>query len=136
VLDCFEKKDPDPVPKTGLHSYAIRYYYGIVSPGAEAYDELEVVVYNADASSGTLYYAYIKGSDSSDILLGEIGTVKQEKGVIVPDEIVGGLATYYEELKLLRILAKRPVTTILDSNVTPGSGSCHGFRDEVGNSAT
>jgi hypothetical protein len=128
VLSCLQTKvasDGAAPPQFAPGLYRVRYYYGVLTPGDDEPDELQLVVYAPKGTSAVLYRVYLKTTDrGQEIYIGDWGTLKKEHGRMVPDEIPGGVATYFHIKKLLEVLSQRPVLTIRSSDVKPGPAAC------------
>ncbi|OFV85739.1 MAG: hypothetical protein A3D93_01225 [Acidobacteria bacterium RIFCSPHIGHO2_12_FULL_67_30] len=128
VLSCLQAK-LGPIghgpPRARPHSFAVRYFYGILTPGEEQSNELQLVVYGPKEASATLYRVYFNEKDDKKVIfIGEWGTLKKEDGQMVPDEIPGGVGTYYQIKKLLGVVSRNPALTIPDRYVKPGTDAC------------
>lgn len=127
VLHCLDTKlkpvDGAP-PRFEGDSYRIRYLLGVVEKGEDEKNELHLAVYGKGEKTGILYQVYLDDGRRSSIYIGQWGTLKQEKGVMEPDEIWGGQATYYYEKRLLRFISAKPAITIPASEVHAGSRIC------------
>jgi hypothetical protein len=127
VLYCLDKKlGPDYAPpRFESESYRVRYVLGVVIKDLDQKNELQLAVYDKGEKRGILYQVYFDDDDGRpSISIGQAGTLKQEKGVMQPDEIWGGQASYYAEKRLLRILSVKPALTIPASEVVAGSRVC------------
>lgn len=126
VLHCLDKKlGPDYAPpRFESESYRVRYVLGVVIKGLDQKNELQLAVYDKGEKRGILYQVYFDDDGRPSIYIGQAGTLKQEKGVMQPDEIWGGQASYYAEKRLLRVLSAKPPMTIPASEVMAGSRTC------------
>jgi hypothetical protein len=127
VLHCLDKK-LKPVggapPRFENDSYRVRYVLGVVEKGEDEKNELHLVVYGKGEKRGILYQVYLDDDGRPSIYIGQGGTLKQEKGVMEPDEIWGGQGTYYYEKRLLRVISVKPAITIPTNEVVAGSRAC------------
>jgi hypothetical protein len=127
VLHCLDTK-LKPVGGAPPHfesdSYRIRYAFGAVIKEEDKKNELHLVVYGKGEKKGILYQVYFEPGGPPSIYIGPAGTLKQEKGVMEPDEIWGGQGTYYYEKRLLRVISAKPAITIPASEVVAGSRVC------------
>lgn len=127
VLHCLDTKLKPfggAPPRFESDSYRVRYVLGVVEKGDDEKNELHLVVYGKGEKRGTLYQVYLDDDRRPSIYIGQGGTLKQEKGVMEPDEIWGGQATYYYEKRLLRVISAKPAITIPASEVVAGSRVC------------
>lgn len=128
VLHCLGTKLSaygDAPPHFDVHSFRARYVYGKFDPGDED-DELHIVVYGPREESAILFEIYLNGVDDNKhgMIVGDPTTLKREHGRLAVDELPGGLATLRRIDKLLRVISHRPVITIMDNEVRPGSVPC------------
>ena len=127
VLHCLRVKLSayDEPPRFEAHSFRVRYVYGKFDPGDEN-DELHMVVYGPREESGTLFEVYLNAVDHNKrgIIIGLPATLKREHRRLAVDELPGGLATLRRLDELLRVISHRPVITIMDNQVRPGSVPC------------
>jgi hypothetical protein len=128
VLHCLDTK-LKPVgsapPRFESDSYRVRYVLGVVDKKEDEENKLTLVVYGKGEKRGFLYQVYLEHEGRrSSIYIGQGGTLKQEKGVMEPDEIWGGQATYYYEKRLLRVISAKPAITIPASEVVAGPRVC------------
>ncbi len=126
VLHCLDRKlrPGDSPPRFESDSYRIRYAFGVVVKDEDEKNELHLAVYGKGEKRGVLYQVYLEDGRRPSIYIGQWGTLKQEKGVMEPDEIWGGQATYYYEKRLLRVISATPAITIPASEVVAGSRVC------------
>jgi len=111
-------------PRFETGSYRVRYVIGVVEKGEDEKNELHLAVYGKEEKRGFLYQVYFEGHKRPFIYIGQGGTLKQEKGIMEPDEIWGGQATYYYEKRLLRVISTKPAITIPASEVVAGPRRC------------
>jgi hypothetical protein len=127
VLHCLDTK-LRPIgyapPRFESDSYRIRYAFGVVIKDEDEKNELHLVVYSKGEERGILYQVYFEHDGRPSTYIGQAGTLKQERGVMEPDEIWGGQATYYYEKRLLRVISAKPAITIPASEVVAGSRPC------------
>jgi len=127
VLSCLQTKlaPDDAPPKYSSGLYRVRYFYGTLTPGDEEADELQLVAYAPKERTAVLYRVYLdKENGKPELFIGDWGTLKREHGRMETDELPGGIATYYEIKKLLRVLSRRPPVTIKNAEVKPGPAAC------------
>jgi hypothetical protein len=128
VLSCLQTKIASiggAPPRAGSGFYRARYYYGVLTAGDDKPNELQLVVYAPKESSAILYRVYFDTENGAkEIFIGDWSTLKNEHGGMVPDEIPGGVATYYHIKKLLSVVSHRPAVTIPDSLVKTGPEAC------------
>ena len=98
--------------------------FGVVIKEEDEKNELQLVVYGKGEKRGILYQVYLDDDGRPSIYIGQGGTLKQEKGVMEPDEIWGGVASYYAVKRLLRVISAKPAITIPASEVVAGSRVC------------
>lgn len=128
VLSCLNtslgKIDGAP-PHATDHSYSVRYYYGVLTPGDEDSNELTLLAYGQDSQSASIYWVYFENDDhGKTLVVGQWGTLKREGNQWTVDEVPGGLASQAEDLKLVEAMEKRPAITIENSEVKPGTEAC------------
>lgn len=84
-----------------------------------------MVVYAPSDKKGLLYQVYLEEKDHRpSIFIGELGTLKREGKEMVPDEIWGGVGTYYDVKRLLRKLSSKPAVMVSEDQVREGPLSC------------
>src|ERR1019366_4902736 len=123
VLHCLDNKklSPEyPPPRFESDSYRVRYILGVVIKGVDKENELHLVVYGKGEKKGIIYEVYFEHDGRPSIVIGRVGTLKQEKGVMEPDETWGGVGSYYDEKRLLRVIFAKPAITIPASEVVAG----------------
>ena len=128
VLDCLVMKlgPQGYAPKQATsEGYLVRYFYGVLTPGYEKVNELQLFAYRPGGDAADFYRVYFEEQDKQKVIfIGEGGTIKKEGDHMVPDEIPGGVASYDEFTKLLRIISNQSAITIPESKVRPGSDGC------------
>jgi hypothetical protein len=127
VLYCLDTKLNAigyPPPRFEGNSFRVRYALGIVDKNEDKKNELHLVVYGKGEKRAILYEVYFDHDGRPSIYIGEVGTLKQEKGVMEPDEIWGGVGSYYKVKRLLRVVSAKPAITIPASEVVAGSRVC------------
>ncbi len=128
VLSCLQAKLSaygDAPPRFDARSFRVRYLYGKESAGDED-DELHIVVYGPREDSAILFEVYLNAVDDNKrgMIIGLPATLKREHGRLVVDELPGGQATLRRIDKLLGVISHRPLITIMNNQVRPGSLPC------------
>src|SRR5579863_5448539 len=129
VLNCLQVKLASiggGPPRGSRRYFLVRYYYGVLTPGDDDPNELQVAVYARHETSARLYSVYFdKKGDQPQIYVGEWGgTLKRENGKMVVDVNPGGLGTYYHIKHLLRVMSESPVMRVPNRYVRPGPDVC------------
>lgn len=127
ILYCLQSKAASigyAPPHFSKHSFKLRYLLN-EQKEKDKDDELQVVVYGPSEKKGILYEIYFdEMNHQPSIYIGEIGTLKQDANTMVPDEIWGGVGTYYDVKRLLKRLASEPPVMVADEHVRKGHFSC------------
>ncbi len=127
VLQCLDTKLSGigyAPPRFDENSFRVRYILGVVDKEQDKKNELHLVVYGKGEKKALLYEVYFDRDARPSIYIGEMGTLKQEKGLIEPDEIWGGVGTYRQVKRLLRLISARPAVTVSATEVVAGHRAC------------
>ena len=129
VLYCLNSKLPATgyaPPRFGVDSFRVRYIVAIVNKHSDLPENnLHLIVYGKKEERAILYELYVeKKNGKLSVDIGQEGTLKKEKGVMQPDEIWGGVGSYYGVKRLLKAISARPAITVSDYNLQQGPGKC------------
>jgi hypothetical protein len=125
VLYCLQSKvASDAPPHFSEHSFKLRYLVG-QQKEAPKEERLQLVVYAPSENKATLYETYFEDVDHRpSIYIGEIGTLRKEGNAMVPEEIWGGVGTYYDVKRMLKRLSSQPAVMVPDEEVKDGQRNC------------
>lgn len=111
-------------PKFSKREYRLKYLFGVQNKGDQP-NELHLILYAPLEKSGTLYQLYLEERNHLPIFyIGEMGTLKRSNGEMVPDEIWGGVGTYYNVKRLLRKFSSQGSIMLDEANVKKGIRGC------------
>lgn len=111
-------------PKFTEHEYRLKYLIGVQQKGDQS-NELQLIVYGPSEKNGILYQLYLEERDHRPIFyIGEMGTLKWSGGNMIPDEMWGGVGTYYSVKRLLRKFSTETAITLKEGDVKEGMRGC------------
>src|SRR6185312_9733339 len=110
VIDCLNQKlgPKGYAPqRVSSDSYLIQYFYGVLTPGIEKENELQLFVYHPSKDAADFYQIFFEHKEGKGIIyIGDGGSIKKMGNHLIPEEAPGGVATYKELKKILAEVEK------------------------------
>jgi hypothetical protein len=127
VLQCLGTK-LEPIgyapPRFASQSFHVRYLLN-ETRSTDKGNELSLVVYGPGGKKAMLYEVYLENNKGQpSIYIGEMGTLKRKGAAMEPDEIWGGVGTYYEVKRLVKRISGTATLSVPTSQVKHGPRAC------------